>query len=408
MQLCASRGFKGPVAAGSARLGVFSAGTRRIAPMTVTRSYVVEREIVREEVAAMVTKERMSSEMVYLEKPGLDTLLEEVGEETHIQEMKEEPKGALQRLAKYLSDVFNVSDRTRGLILLNVMTFIMATNCVVVKDAESVMDPFTFSALRFSIAVIALVPFLEAGNKIDKEVLRAGCELGCWSTLGYVMQSVGLLTTEASRAAFLGAFTVILVPFLAGLSGKGISRSTWFAAFVALLGTTLLEQGGSSPPGIGDVFNLMSAAFFALQVIRTERFTREMPDKATALLTTTLGTTAVLSGALAIGMHPGQCLELVQNFSSSSIPWKELVYTGILSTDLVLFIELVALNNVSSTDAAIVYTMEPVIGAVFAYFMLGERWGPMGWVGGVLILMSSLGTQLLNDDGQLEAAEEQH
>jgi drug/metabolite transporter (DMT)-like permease len=36
-----------------------------------------------------------------------------------------------------------------------------------------------------------------------------------------------------------------------------------------------------------------------------------------------------------------------------------------------------------------------VCGAAFAYFFLGERWGPLGWVGALLIVVSCLATQLV-------------
>lgn len=171
-----------------------------------------------------------------------------------------------QQLGDALAKIVDGSDRTTSLVLLNVMTFIMATNWVVVKDAETMLDPFTFSALRFSIAAVAFIPFLSRAMPIDKQVMKAGIELGIWCALGYITQSLGLLTTDASRASFLSAFTVILVPIIAGFSGKGVSRTTWSAAIVALLGTTMLEQGGGTPPGVGDAFSIMSAAFFAIQV----------------------------------------------------------------------------------------------------------------------------------------------
>lgn len=57
-------------------------------------------------------------------------------------------------------------------------------------------------------------------------------------------------------------------------------------------------------------------------------------------------------------------------------------------------LQLIALHDVTSTDAAIVYTLEPVLGATLAYLLLGERWGPAGWVGAGLIVASSLTTQI--------------
>jgi threonine/homoserine efflux transporter RhtA len=45
-------------------------------------------------------------------------------------------------------------------------------------------------------------------------------------------------------------------------------------------------------------------------------------------------------------------------------PLMELLYTSFCSTDLVLLIELLALQDVSSTEAALVYSLEPVSGAL--------------------------------------------
>ncbi len=65
------------------------------------------------------------------------------------------------------------------------------------------------------------------------------------------------------------------------------------------------------------------------------------------------------------------------------------------------FVQVYALQDVSSIEAAFVYTLEPVAGAALAYVALGERWGPSGWVGAALIIASNVVTQLygVTDDG---------
>ena len=60
--------------------------------------------------------------------------------------------------------------------------------------------------------------------------------------------------------------------------------------------------------------------------------------------------------------------------------------------------QVVALHDVSSTDAAIIYTMEPVLGAGLAYVVLGERWGSLGWLGAALIIASSLAAQIVGTE----------
>lgn len=63
------------------------------------------------------------------------------------------------------------------------MTFIMSTNYVIVKDVQEVIDPYTFSALRFIAASLALVPFLNSAFK-DKKLLAAATEVGMYGGLG--------------------------------------------------------------------------------------------------------------------------------------------------------------------------------------------------------------------------------
>jgi len=45
-----------------------------------------------------------------------------------------------------------------------------------------------------------------------------------------------------------------------------------------------------------------------------------------------------------------------------------------------------AMRDVSATETAIIYGLEPVWGAAFAWVMLGERWGMTGFVGAILII----------------------
>ncbi len=82
---------------------------------------------------------------------------------------------------------------------------------------------------------------------------------------GYLTQSVGMLTADASRGAFLNGLTVVVVPVCAGIAGSGVKRSTWVAVAVAVAGIYLLE-GSGSPPSWGDFWNFASAVLFSLQV----------------------------------------------------------------------------------------------------------------------------------------------
>lgn len=44
------------------------------------------------------------------------------------------------------------------------------------------------------------------------------------------------------------------------------------------------------------------------------------------------------------------------------------------------------MRDVSATETAIIYGLEPLWGAGFAWFLLGERWSTAGWIGAALVL----------------------
>ena len=75
-------------------------------------------------------------------------------------------------------------------------------------------------------AAFAFAPWLKEALK-DRKLLRGGLELGLWSAIGYQTQSVGLITSEASRASFLSTFTVRSVTHC----------PCWPGVLTALLGT---------------------------------------------------------------------------------------------------------------------------------------------------------------------------
>ncbi|KAK9816221.1 hypothetical protein WJX74_001240 [Apatococcus lobatus] len=291
--------------------------------------------------------------------------------------------------------------RIRGLVLLNLLVLLVATNWVVLRDTETFFDAFDFAALRFTIAAAAFSPFLSKAVKNPK-IVQAGVELGAWSALGYLTQAQGLLTSDASRASFISTFTVLVVPLLSGLSGKGIRRTTIISGLVALVGVGLLESGGSASFDTGDLWNFASAIAFGIQVFRTEHHSRQLPQKSSLqLMSVLLLTIAAISVGAAGFKHPadvaafaGNPGQYLSHVHPATLPWKQILYTGLLSTDVALWLEVIALQDVSSVEAAIIYTLEPVLGAAFAYLLLGERWGPAGWCGAALIVLSSLATQI--------------
>lgn len=189
-----------------------------------------------------------------------------------------------------------------------------------------------------------------------------------------------------------------MVPLLAVFSGRDVKPITWFASLVALYGVNLLESSGSANL-TGDLWGIVSAILFGLQIYRTECIVRkkEMEDQCMSLVSLQLATIAFMCvGWLGYNIGVDDSLNIGSELASISIP--ALIYTGIITTSMSLWIEFNALKAVSATEAALIYTSEPLWGAAFSWLLIGERWGPTGWVGAACVVGASVITQLGNSD----------
>lgn len=276
-----------------------------------------------------------------------------------------------------------------------------ASMFVVLKEGQKNLDPFVYSSLRFVIAAIFFGPFWSRAFH-DERLVRAGLEIGIWAAGGYLTQSIGMVTAEASRGAFLSAFTVVVVPILGRFFGTSkLKTLTWLSVALALLGAMLLEDGGGSASW-GDFWSFASAILFGIQIFRTEHWSKLCnPKDALPMMSIALLMIASVSIFGMVLTFPSQSLQILQQprvwqsiIVQSSLPWPSIIYSGLVVTDLGLWAEVIALQHVSSTEAAIIYTLEPVCGAAFAFFLLGESWNILGWVGAVLIVISSVGIQI--------------
>lgn len=300
-------------------------------------------------------------------------------------------------------------------MLLNVVAFIYASNIPVVKEVESVTDPAVFNVVRFAVSAIPFVPMV-IRSWDDVQTHNAGIELGIWVSLGYLMQALGLLTSDAGRATFLSMLTIIVVPLLDGMLGAIIPTRTWFGAFLSVIGVAMLESSGS-PPCVGDLLNFLSAVFFGIHMLRTERISRAT-DKRNFL--PLLGhEVCVIAISSSLWYLIGGWVGGIQEFDASSwtwptiwesvvqFPWIPALYTGIFSTGLCLWVEITAMCDVSATETAIIYGLEPVWGAGFAWLLLGERWGITGWIGAALVLAGSLTVQICGSSPPYELEDDE-
>eukprot|EP00550_Attheya_septentrionalis_P003390 CAMPEP_0198290848 /NCGR_PEP_ID=MMETSP1449-20131203/8562_1 /TAXON_ID=420275 /ORGANISM="Attheya septentrionalis, Strain CCMP2084" /LENGTH=441 /DNA_ID=CAMNT_0043989397 /DNA_START=1999 /DNA_END=3324 /DNA_ORIENTATION=- len=256
-----------------------------------------------------------------------------------------------------------------------------------------------------------------AKTEMTEEVRMAwrwGAELGVWMFLGYAAQAIGLEYTTAQRSGFLLYLNVKFVPFFAYLTlGRHISGTTWASALAALTGTGLLmlDNGGSLDSwNVGDLWSIGAAASSAMFILRLEAASEAVPNNSSGLNAACLWVVTFLSFLWTFfNSSSGNNSHAWDGASSSStdalMSWMstscstmasdlghvilahpvELIYLGAVTTALANYIQTLAQRSLTAERASIIYSMDPVYGAIFAYLLLGETLGTYGIYGATII-----------------------
>lgn len=239
-------------------------------------------------------------------------------------------------------------------------------------------------AIRFLLAALLLAPYwlrLPAAQRKATLVVAAPTSLGLLAI--FLAETAGVALTSASNAAFLVSLCLLLTPGVEwAWFGRRPAARLWLAAALSLLGTWLLTGVSSGGLNAGDALMLLAALIRAGQTCLTTRLLRERTVDSLGL--TAAQGLLVGGGALAIlGLAP----------PAGSLPawptapsfWIAIAYLTLFCTLFAFWALNRALAASSPTQVALLLGSEPLWGALFAVFWLGEPLAASGWLGGLLL-----------------------
>ena len=275
----------------------------------------------------------------------------------------------------------------RADLVLILITVIWGSTFIVVKTSLDMVGPFVLVAARFWVAGLALlVVFALRRPARAPGLLRDGAVTGLFLTAGFVTQTIGLQTTEASKTAFITGLSVVLVPLFAAVRlRRPPARSTVASVILATVGLGLLTLDRSLRFTPGDLWVLACAAAFALHILATGRFAPRH-----AVLPFTLVqviTVAVLASLAALVLEQGALLP-----PTDALP--TILYLSVIGTAFVFGAQTWSQRHTTPTRTAIIFSLEPVCAALFAAIFAGELLTPKEWLGGALILVGTVLAEL--------------
>ena len=268
--------------------------------------------------------------------------------------------------------------RAQARTALIVVTLIWGVSIAAVKGLLGYAAPLTSVAVRFGLAGLVLVPALRG---ITRSELRGGLVIGLIFGAGVAFQNLGLASTTASRSAFIVALSALLTPVLGALilghkpSGILVAR-----LLVAMVGVYLLTAPGGSLANLnrGDLLTLVASVLYAGQIVAVGHYATGASTKRL------LGMQLLMTSGMSLLLSP-----VLETPRFHFVPMSIALLAFLSASSLTTFgLQIRAQRVVTASEAALVYTFEPVVTATTAYFAFGETLGPIQWMGGLVILLA--------------------
>lgn len=278
-------------------------------------------------------------------------------------------------------------------LALLVASAIWGSTFIVIKDLVNQISPYDMLGVRYVItSVIMAVMFFPILIKADKDTWRHGMIVGLVFGVGQVFQTVGISLTDASTAGFITGMYIIIIPLLMLIMYRIIpNRFVLISTALALTGMGILSLKGWHI-GWGELIVLGSAGFFALHMILLGRWSTERTSfQLTIIQIFGLTLVSVITAA------PGG-VEFPHDWNG----WMALIYLIVFASVLAIFIQTWAQSKVSPTRTGVVMATEPVFAAAFAIQFGGEHLTTRMVLGGALILMAMIVSELRPSHGTYE------
>jgi drug/metabolite transporter (DMT)-like permease len=258
------------------------------------------------------------------------------------------------------------------------------------------IGPYTFSVGRFFVGFLSLVPFffIFEFKKIQKttidnnKIIYFFFFLGFLLAVGQALQQISLLYTDVANTGVFTIMYVLVVPLISYfIFSKKMHWTIWPAVGFCIVGGLLLSELKNSSVRLGDTLSILSAFCWGAHIILVKK-TIEYFNFPIAI-----AMTQCLVGCLLLVL-PMYLLEAptLANILKDSY---EILYVGILSSALGFLLQTYSLQNISPAPAAIIFSLEGVFAAIFAWLILDQFLNEIKILGIILILTAVIFSQII-------------
>ncbi|MDR0905231.1 MAG: DMT family transporter [Oscillospiraceae bacterium] len=218
---------------------------------------------------------------------------------------------------------------------------------------------------------------------MSKRALAFGIPLGLSLVASFFAQTTGMAQSSPSNCALITAAYVVMVPFMWRIVfRKKPSPVAYIASVLCFAGVVTLSVNfaGGFHFGSGDLWTLLCAVLFAVQIVATEYLVREIDYKLLLFMQFAVSAVVALAAFLIFDRDFSAALTLKGGGS--------ILYLGVLSTCVCYFMQTSAQRYVSSNAVSLILSMESLFGSVFSVLFGYDALSAKLLIGGGLIMLS--------------------
>ncbi len=256
----------------------------------------------------------------------------------------------------------------------------------IVKDALNDVDPVIMVGYRFLLAGLLLLGYLAVTGRPILQNVRQGAGLAVLLWLLYVPQTIGLGITTASNSGFITGMFVAFVPiFLRLIFKRRPTILEVIASAISLVGLWILT-GGMKNVNLGDGLTLITAMFYALHLLYSDKYMKAGYDP---LIISCQQFLLIGLFSLLVGGAAGLSFNIGSTKTVGII-----VFLALFPTLSAFIIQMLAQKIAAPLQVSLIFALEPVFAALFAWTLGGEHFTTRGALGGgfvfVALILSAL------------------
>ncbi|MBF6626350.1 DMT family transporter [Aerococcaceae bacterium zg-BR9] len=282
--------------------------------------------------------------------------------------------------------------RNLGKLALLIVAIIWGSGFAASALALENFSTYQVLALRFSLAfVVCLIVYCKDLKNMRRVDIKKGMIIGVFLFCAFLLQTLGLERTTASKNAFLTAINIIIVPFLSRIIlNEKIRTQTLLGTVMAFIGIALLSIDVRHLQNLfnfnlGDVLTLICAIFFALQIFYTDYYVRDVSTS--TIMVFQMGVAALLSWITVFSTHQNNIVLTNENI------WP-IVYLGLVSTMIAYGLQTWAQRYTSSSETAVILSTEAFFGMLASIIILQESVTISMMIGAIFIFVGIICVEL--------------